>query len=1168
MRWRGKQRSVTAAGNIGVAVTGDGNTVHLSAPVRSAYREQVRRIAPPELIGREAELAALTAFCTTDSGPSYAWWRAEAWAGKTALMSWFALHPPRGVRVVPFFVTARLGAQNDITAYVDVVLEQLAELAGEGLPAHLTPATREAHLLRLHEEAARVCQDRGERLVLLVDGLDEDRGVTTGSDAHSIASLLPSRPPHGMRVLVTGRLNPPLPVDVPREHPLHDPAVVRGLEPSPYAQAVRTEAERELKHLIESGGLEYDLLGLVTAAGGGLTAPDLASLTGAVPYRVRDVLETRAGRTFGRRVSVYLLGHQELQLQAEEMLGPAELARFRGRLYSWADEWQSRGWPEETPEYLLRGYFRMALVADEVDRLLALAMDEARHDRMLEATGSDAAALTEILDTADRLAADEPADLRTLLRLAVRRDRIGGRNSRVSRTLCRVWAELGRTDKAVALARAIPDRWEYVGALAEVSRVLAAGGELVHALDLLAEAEEALHRSPRQDGAFFAAAASVLEALAELGSPARDRADRLADRITEAADDSAAQEGALALVEFWARTGRVARAEGFVESLVLDRRAAAAIRLAVVLAEAGDRTAADVLFHETWRYFLADGDGPPRDRLSLTMGARLSPLVSALLRTGDLTCAETVVTTALTRWPDDLDLPGLMVTVLVHRGELERAGALAESTGLGLCRDITESELARALARSGRIEEAEARAADVYVDDDARSDIALAVAESLAAAGRYAEAERAAGGLAVSGAVTDALLRGALAHAGSGARREAERFVARVEEAVRAYVPPSRRAGEHMTVAGHLRRAGHEVAARALLDAIEDLLPYRPAEALTDEEVFGYDSVVCLVAEELAAAGELERAEALLDTAFEPLGCLQAWAEVLRGRIGAAEYGRADAVIDLWDDREVADIFRGLAAVELAGAGWIERALPLADLIEEPQQRAETYAALATVMASTGQHDRARALLDTATESAALTPDLPRAGHIPTFTQFYRAYRALGDDRMASDLLAVAARLLAGRQFEKPDALLAALVETGWYDWAEALVRRSAGRGADSLIEAYVTAGLRDRAVRLAGLDDGPGRVGPGAAVALAPVVEESLGRALTARLLLAEGSWTHALPAVVRLEPSVVPWVVETLCGTAGPGAPNSPTAAHTSAPSAKRSRPATPEAPPSPTP
>ncbi|MFJ5936337.1 hypothetical protein AB9128_05055 [Streptomyces cinereoruber] len=44
------------------------------------------------------------------------------------------------MRTVPFFVTARLGAQNDVVAYAGVVLERLAELAGEGLPALPTAA--------------------------------------------------------------------------------------------------------------------------------------------------------------------------------------------------------------------------------------------------------------------------------------------------------------------------------------------------------------------------------------------------------------------------------------------------------------------------------------------------------------------------------------------------------------------------------------------------------------------------------------------------------------------------------------------------------------------------------------------------------------------------------------------------------------------------------------------------------------------------------------------------------------------------------------------------------------------------------------------------------------------------------------------------------------------
>ena len=54
-------------------------------------------------------------------------------------------------------------------------MEQLAELLGQPMPAYLTEATREPHLLRLLAEAA---ENVRRRLVLVVDGLDEDRGVT------------------------------------------------------------------------------------------------------------------------------------------------------------------------------------------------------------------------------------------------------------------------------------------------------------------------------------------------------------------------------------------------------------------------------------------------------------------------------------------------------------------------------------------------------------------------------------------------------------------------------------------------------------------------------------------------------------------------------------------------------------------------------------------------------------------------------------------------------------------------------------------------------------------------------------------------------------------------------------------------------------------------------
>jgi hypothetical protein len=75
---------------IGV-VQGDVN-LRTGASVRSRYRRQVERIAPQELVGREAEPAELS------SAGGYTWWRAEAWAGKSALLSTPESHPAGDAR--------------------------------------------------------------------------------------------------------------------------------------------------------------------------------------------------------------------------------------------------------------------------------------------------------------------------------------------------------------------------------------------------------------------------------------------------------------------------------------------------------------------------------------------------------------------------------------------------------------------------------------------------------------------------------------------------------------------------------------------------------------------------------------------------------------------------------------------------------------------------------------------------------------------------------------------------------------------------------------------------------------------------------------------------------------------------------------------------------------
>jgi hypothetical protein len=189
------------------------------ALLRSAYLEQIREIAPDQLIGRDGELAEWAEFC---GGPAaLAWWQAGPWAGKSALASWFVTHPPAGLDVVSFFITGRLAGQADSDAFLDAMTEQLAALAQVGGQPRQTAGARVGAWLSLLEDAAARAHERGRRLVVVVDGLDEDEaGASPPRGRPSIASLLPRRPPLGARFIVTSRPDPGLPDDVPSGHPL------------------------------------------------------------------------------------------------------------------------------------------------------------------------------------------------------------------------------------------------------------------------------------------------------------------------------------------------------------------------------------------------------------------------------------------------------------------------------------------------------------------------------------------------------------------------------------------------------------------------------------------------------------------------------------------------------------------------------------------------------------------------------------------------------------------------------------------------------------------------------------------------------------------------------------------------------------------------------------
>ncbi|KKZ73104.1 hypothetical protein VO63_15110 [Streptomyces showdoensis] len=1135
------ERSVTVDNGTGIVVVGDGNRIvaGAAAPVRSAYWEQVGRLAPAELRDREDELAELAAFCR-GGAPGYLWWRADAWAGKTALMAWFALRPPPGVRIVPFFVTARWAAQSDAAAYLDVVLEQLAELAAEPLPALLTAATRQAHLLRLYGAAARACAERGERLVLLVDGLDEDRGVTTGPDAHSIAALLPDDLP----VVVSGRLNPPLPADVPDTHPLRDPAAVRLLAPSPSARAIRVEAERELKHLLTAGGLPYELLALLTAAGGGLTADDLAELTDEVPYRVRDLLRTGPGRTFAPAGPAYLLAHEELAAQAREMLGPRELDRFRARLHTWAQRWRERGWPEGTPEHLLRGYVAMLRAAGDVDRLVSCALDTARHGRLLAVTGGDGAALAEVRAAEEALLAggDRPDLVPLMLRLAIRRDGLELSGGLVRPELAAGWAAVGEVDRAVALARGAGDEGAVAG-LCAVAATLLRRGDRDRAVRLAEEAETLALRDRESYGRDRASADAAM-LLVALGF--HERAERQVRRIVS---DHNRYRPLYALTRAFCATDKYERALGLargephirlranarsetVRSLIWagrggdaeqaaretdPNRAVAAvvlIRAATALREAGqDGAVADLLAEGLRQYEVME---PDEDGAGLRR-----KLIEALVEAGELGLARAP------RHPSNGGDAEAYTVALARIGAWDLAWEAFDSASDGVL-----ASFPRVTAERGLDGEAEEMALGLPPGEYAENVWEIIAETRLAREepdtvmpllGRLTESAR--GFAAIGELVRQLTMRGRV--------DEAREVVARMtgpEHELRltsALIGPA---------AESLHDVGYFAEARELLTAAE-AGSRKPPRRMLVERLAG-------CARALAETGQRERASVLLDgvtheqdrddgdlvpalLATGQTGLAESFAVRSHDWIGAVARVAAARIAE-GSLAEAGPLFtaarsgvRVSEATAYARSGEVERAAWLARRLTADLDVIEVSTALAHALALQGRREEAEQWLDRAVEvswpraatTAYMLPDL------------VRAQLALGRREEATALLHRATRSwLTYYGSSQPEYLLRAWVLLGAHDHALDLVRRlepDAVQKALPLLAADLArAGEHARAEAvLAELH----HLGPKCAAAYTVLAVEHpdprRARELTA-LALHLGPWYEALPAVLAREP------------------------------------------------
>ncbi|MCX4685201.1 hypothetical protein OG401_12910 [Kitasatospora purpeofusca] len=439
-------------------------------PLRALHAAD--RYRPQELRGSQAAvvLSALEEMVDSESG--YLVLEAPPWSGKTALLSTLVVTStlPKTDRVA-YFVRQAAGSEKG-RVFLDSMVRVLGAHAGK------PRATKDvATLLTLYEAAAARSVARGRRLLLVIDGLDEDAGDPMGS----IASLLPPRVSPGLTVLVSRRRNPPLPHDVPADHPLRHARRVADFRPLPEARVLRDRVRSDFDALLsDNSSWGCEVVGFLAVAGGGLTETALMQLIGTgehrdlpLPFHLTKLLHSVAARGLCLEdvdPDEFVLAHTDLYREALVGLGPTMCAALLQRLHAWADGYREEGWPATTPGFLLHRYLDTLSAPEHLGRRAAFTLDHRRLLRLADRGRTDLG-----LASVDRVAqaTRTPA---VLAFAAASRSLLAPRGRPVPHEVLRALCMVGDGERARSLALGVADPASKAVRLAEVVRALSAGG--------------------------------------------------------------------------------------------------------------------------------------------------------------------------------------------------------------------------------------------------------------------------------------------------------------------------------------------------------------------------------------------------------------------------------------------------------------------------------------------------------------------------------------------------------------------------------------------------------------------------------------------------------------------------------------------------------------------
>ncbi|MEU1898883.1 hypothetical protein ABZ512_10915 [Nocardiopsis dassonvillei] len=460
-----------------------GNTYRATSPKPTTSLHTVAKHRRQELKGRQTELDQLYELVRSRVG--YLALVAPPWSGKTALLATFAATrvPPK-TDIIAYFIDSDR-TSNTAQSFLATMSRELSAHMGKKRAS----AKNTAELLGLYEAAAMSSARNGRKLLLLIDGLDEDAEASPANQ--SIASLLPPKPYPGLVVLVGRRPYPPLPDDIPQDHPLRHAERIPGFRPSPEAAVERAAMLRDFTVLLkDSGTWGREIVGFLAVSGGGLTKRDLMELvrTGGhadmpIPFDLTMRLRSAASRGFcleDLEPDTLALAHKDLYRVARDELGHHLCAELLERLDVWADGFRKRGWPATTPGYLLHRYLDRLQHADDAERRTIFTLD---HRRLLRVTARGRSDLA--LASLDQVAAETPTPV-VLASAAASKSLLETGHRSVPREVLRALCVVGDVERARSQALS-------VGAPASKAARLV---DVVQAL-LTSKAPEAAERVPQ-----------------------------------------------------------------------------------------------------------------------------------------------------------------------------------------------------------------------------------------------------------------------------------------------------------------------------------------------------------------------------------------------------------------------------------------------------------------------------------------------------------------------------------------------------------------------------------------------------------------------------------------------------------------------------------------------